>query len=386
MDVLITGSTGFLGGEILILLAKHPGVDRVFCLVRAGSEADGLGRLRKVFGVHGDSLDTSRVIPVPGDLLDPALADRLQADPRLKDIRWIIHAAADTSFGKIHDDVVQKTNVEGLARFAAWAARLPRLDTFMYIGTASIIGKEAVNRVIREDESPDPCATHLVRYTRTKMEGEQLLQQILGPERLLVVRPSIIMGDSRGIKPRSFVILWALAAADLLRLVPVDSGASLDAIPVDFAAEAIIRLMGAQRRHTVYHISAGRGSATTSRKLTDAIAVANPERPPFRFVDHRLMAEMKLWAKGRLFADADLFAYAAYLKYWDAIFPDRRKLRLTLAGFEPYSRFINLSQVFDNARLLDDAGIAPPEPAHSYISRNVAWLGTIDIMEGALDP
>jgi nucleoside-diphosphate-sugar epimerase len=105
------------------------------------------------------------------------------------------------------------------------------------------------------------------------------------------------MGDSRPIVPRSPVILWTLAATNLMRLVPVTPGAAMDIIPVDYAAEAIARLLFAKRNHSVYHISAGESSYTTPRKITAPIEDYFPDRPPFKFVDKSFIEPMKKWAK-----------------------------------------------------------------------------------------
>jgi hypothetical protein len=43
-------------------------------------------------------------------------------------------------------------------------------------------------------------------------------------------------------------------------------------------------------------------------------------------------------------------------------------------------------QLFDNARLLADTAIGPPEPAHSYMRRIRRHLQNIDVLRGALDP
>ncbi len=54
MEIFLTGATGFLGGELLVELAKKTEVKKVFCLVRAQNEGDALRRLKKVFDLHDD--------------------------------------------------------------------------------------------------------------------------------------------------------------------------------------------------------------------------------------------------------------------------------------------------------------------------------------------
>ncbi|GBL34534.1 hypothetical protein EMGBS15_01290 [Filimonas sp.] len=54
MNVFITGSTGFLGGEILMLLSKREEIKKIYCLLRAGNEEEANARLEKVFRLHND--------------------------------------------------------------------------------------------------------------------------------------------------------------------------------------------------------------------------------------------------------------------------------------------------------------------------------------------
>jgi hypothetical protein len=96
--------------------------------------------------------------------------------------------------------------------------------------------------------------------------------------------------------------------------------------------------------------------------------------------------QIKLWAKNKLPADAELHQHTEYLDYWHEVFEEKSQLRILFGGMDPYIEFINLGQVFDNKRLIEDTGIHYPEAVHEYIQRCIDHLGNIDIMEGALDP
>jgi len=386
MNVFITGSTGFLGGEVLVLLSKRKEVDKIFCLVRAKSKDAALVRLEKVFKLHGDHFDKERIIPVLGNLGDAGLSDLLIHNRELHQVNVIIHSAANTSFAKIYDDVVEKVNILGLNEIIWWAKTLKKLQTFMYVGTATIVGKGAAHRVIHEDESPNLKSTHFVKYTYTKMLGEIILRENLPEEKILIVRPSIIMADSRGIVPRSYVIMWALAAGNMMRLVPVNPKSPLDIIPVDYCARAMVNLLFCQRKHLVYHISSGEKHATDTEALTNAIQRLFPERPSFCFVNRKMIGQMKHWARNRMPADSELNKYQNYLAYWEEIFTDKSQLRILFSGLEPYLEFIDLGQTYDNHRLLEDTGMENSEPAHEYLTRCADFIRNIDVLEGALDP
>ncbi len=386
MNFFITGSTGFLGGEILTMLATQPGVDKIYCLVRADSFDSGLERLRKVFAVHNDHFDPSRIIPVCGDMTDENLIEQLSANKDLQSVEIIIHSAANTSFAKIYDNMIEKVNIQGLTRIAKWSATLPNLKTFNYIGTATIIGKGAVNRVVYEDESPNPDSKHFVKYTYSKMMGEVILRETLPAEKILVTRPSIIAGDTRDVTPRSYVILWSLAAMNMLRLNPVLADAIIDMIPVDYAAKAIVSLvLSTRRKYNVYHVSAGTGSSTHPTELQDSIMREFPDAPPFKFLQRHMINQMKQWARGKLDPTAELNQYSEYLDYWERTFSDRKQVRILFGGLEPYYEFMSLGQVFDNSRLLEDTDVGLPEPIHKYLPRHTEWLRDIDVMDGAIN-
>ncbi len=386
-NIFITGVTGFLGGELLIDLSKRKDIDKIYCLIRAESEKTASKRLSYIFSFHEDHLNLDKIIPIIGDLTEEDLSSRLIADKRLSDVNLIVHAAANTSFSPIYDKMVEQVNIHGLEKILNWSKTLKKLKTFLYIGTATICGKETTNRLIKEEESPNVNVKHLVRYTYTKMMGELLLKQYLPEEKILIARPSIIMGDSRQWVPRSYVIMWALASINFLRLVPVNSNASLDIIPVDYASSAIVKLLFSEKRkYNVYHISAGSKSATTLLMLTRAIESYFPDKPTFNFIDRELTREVKLWARKKLNGNNALKNYTEYLNYWNREMEDSGDLRILMGGLDPYLSFIELGQVFDNTRLQQDTDAGFPEPAHEYIKRSVQFIENIDIFEAALEP
>ncbi|MGD0711432.1 MAG: SDR family oxidoreductase [Bacteroidales bacterium] len=386
MNIFLTGSTGFLGGEILVNLSKRPEVKKVFCLIRAKSEDESLFRLKKIFALHKDNFDDKRIIPIIGDLTDPELTKVLSQNKNLRDINIVVHSAANTSFSPIYNEMVEKVNILGLEKVLQWAKNLKNLKTFEYIGTATICGEGVSNRIVFEDESPNLNSKHFVKYTYTKMLGEISIHNNLPENKILIARPSIIMGDTRTWVPRSYVILWALATGNLMRLVPVNPKANLDIVPVDYTARAIVELLFVKRNHSIYHISSGTECMTSPIKLTKTFENNFTDRPPFKFVNIEMIQQMKNWAKGRLQPNNTLFQYPEYLEYWERIFDDKGSLRILFAGLEPYLKFIELGQIFDNTRLLKDTNMGNPEPAHEYIKRSVKYLENIDVFEGALDP
>ena len=383
MNVFLTGSTGFLAGELAVLLSKRPQIRRLYCLIRGNDAQKAWSRLQQVFQFHGDAFDTTKVVPVVGDLADGSLAEKLCRLKDLGEVDTVIHAAADTSFAPSSTESVERINIGGTQQILTWAQSLPNLETFLYVGTASICGTSLTQCNILEDQSPSPGAAHVVRYCYTKMIGELNVKRTIPREKLLVVRPSIIMGDTRDWTPRSYVILWALAAMNAIRLIPTDPHNNLDIIPMDYAVRAIAGLRFAKRRWTTYHISAGKASATNMEKMLAALAGPPNGHPRVKFVAPELLAQIKKWPK-RLRPPSELFTHGEYLDYWHTMF--NGNLRIIMAGMEPYFKFIELDQTFDNSRLLADTGLASPPPPHEYLRTTGKYMNEIDLTEGALDP
>ena len=386
-NVFITGATGFLGGELLVDLSKRPEVGKIYCLVRAASAEKATQRLKKVFDFHNDHFDPSRIIPVQGDLAQDNLTASLTENKLLEDVHYIVHSAANTSFSPIYDKMVEDINIHGLDKILKWSQGLKSLETFVYVGTATICGKQLKNRTVLETESPNLEAEHLVKYTYTKMQGEVQLKKYLPEEKILIVRPSIILGDSRPWTPRSYVIMWTLACMNFLRLIPANANTLLDMVPVDYVSGAIMKIMFSKRKHNVYHVSAGEKGCTTPAQLATTIEAAFPDSPKFNFIGREMVRDVKMWARKRLNEDSSLHKHPEYLDYWKSIMEDTSELSVLMGGLDPYIEFMELGQVFDNTRMIsEDFGIQQSPPAHEYIKNSIHLLENIDIFEAALEP
>ena len=382
--VFLTGATGFLGGELAVALSKTDRAEKIACLVRAECDAEARERLEGVFLLHGDAYDPDRIVAVAGDLSDDQLETRLAGHPALKDINLVIHAGANTSFLKQKYPVLVETNVRGTHRVASWASQLASLEAFAHIGTATIAGagEDVMGKTLGEDE-PNLSARHLVGYTRSKMLAEVTARAMIPGNKLTVIRPSILLGDTRRVVPRSFDIAWILVAIKQLRMFFCNPDAVCDIIPVDYAASAILRLMMGHRRHTTYHVSAG-ASATTCRKTLEAIDYEESGKPPLAFCSKSDLDLMKSWLRNGD-PDSALSMYAEHIAYIRCGL-GKKKARILLSGLEAYWPFIDLSQRFDNSRLLADTGIDLPEPAHEYLKRTAVYLQDIDPIEAASNP
>lgn len=384
--LFITGATGFLGGELAVALSKIDSIEKIFCLIRTRNDEDAVARLKQVFALHGDYFNREKVVPVRADLADPELADRLAADNALRDIDVVIHCAANTSFLQQKTPAIMETNIGGTQRLLGWVSRLRKLQTFAYVGTATIAGAGAdvVGKTIHEDDSPDPEAKHLVGYTRSKMLAEMAVADAIPAEKLLILRPSILLGDSRCIVPRSFDIAWIIVAFRYLRLCFCDADSECDVIPVDYAVKAIVSLLTGARHHSTYHVSGG-PAATTPRKIGKLIDYYDPSLPDVTFCPREHLELVKKWLRTGETFTSELRPYVDHLDHIKATV-GRKNARMLLAGLDAYWQFIDLNQRFDNSRMLADAHIGLPEPAHVYLKRTAPYLHALDPLQAAVNP
>ena len=384
--VFLTGATGFLGGELAVALSKIDCVEKIVCLVRAESDELATDRLRSVFALHEDAYDRNRIMAVAGDLIDEQLPAMLRQHRLLNNINVVVHAGANTSFLERKYPVIEQTNVCGTQRIAAWASGLSSLETFAYIGTATIVGAgdDVVGRMLYEDEAPNPGAKHLVGYTRSKMLAEMAVTTAIPRDKLLVVRPSILLGDTRCVVPRSFCVAWIIIALKHLRMFFGNPDAACDDIPVDYPANAIVKLLTWPRTHTTYHVSAG-AAATTGRQVVESVGYQCPDEPPVVYSSRADLELIKKWLRTNDPPPPALSAYSRQLEYIRHGI-GKRGARLLLSGLEAYWRFIDLDQRFDNARLLADTRIGMSEPAHYYLKRTAVYLNDVDPLEAAANP
>jgi thioester reductase-like protein len=381
--IFLTGATGFLGGELAVALSKLNSVEKIYCLIRAKCDEEALARLKDIFALHGDYYDQYKVCAIRGDLRDDSLPTRLGRMDTLADVNLVIHSAANTSFLQQKYPAIAETNINGTRRILAWASHLKSLETFAYIGTATIVGSSAdvIGRTICEDESPNPSATHLVGYTQSKMFAEMAVRAAIPRDKLVVFRPSILLGDSRYLVPRSFDIAWIIVAIRQLRMFFGNLDTACDIISVDYAAKAIESLLMNPRRYTTYHISAG-PAATTCREILKGIDFT---APAVISCPKEHLASIKKWLRREGELPPALRQYSDYLDHIRFEIGSKNA-RLLLAGLEAYWQFIDLSQRFDNSRMLADTGIGLPEPAHVYLKRTMAYLHDIDPLEAAVNP
>jgi thioester reductase-like protein len=272
-EVLLTGGTGFIGMELLARYLER-GDRKLITLVRASSDAAARKRidgvLANLFGAHAQRY-AGRVQAVAADLTAPRLG--------LPQARWkqlarrvgtIVHSAASVSFAlPLHE--ARAINLEGTRRmldFAQLTSQHGGLERYGHISTAYVAGTHA-GRFSESDLAVGQSFNN--SYEQSKFEAEQLVRAGAGLP-FTILRPSIVVGDSRNGWTAAFnVLYWPLRAfaRGLFTAVPAIPSAPVDVVSVDYVADAAHELFesrgGAGR---TYHLTAG-AKASSIAEIAD---------------------------------------------------------------------------------------------------------------------
>ena len=169
-----------------------------------------------------------------------------------------------------------------------FAAAAPQLRSLAYVGTAYVAGERT--DLVRENELAIGQG-YRNTYEQTKAEAEALVRSRLGSMPGVILRPSIIVGDSQtGVTSSFKMMYWPLKiyARGLWRTVPGYPDAVLDIVPVDFVAAAVARsTFDPAALGSTLHLCAGpRGSATIQQIASRAMEYFHAPEP--RYVDPKL--------------------------------------------------------------------------------------------------
>lgn len=296
---LLTGATGFLGGEVLARLLER-GEGPVYALVRADDDAAADERLRAtVRSLIGDRPELARrAVAVRGDVCEPELGIAAgQRRTLAEQVTRIVHCAASVSFtlglGESRD-----INVEGTRRVLDLAAECRRLELVTHVSTAYVAGD---HRGTFAEHDLDVGQRHRNPYEQTKYETELLVRERSGAVPVQVVRPSIVVGDSRsGWTPAFNVMYWPLKALARghYRMLPLRRDSPADVVPVDYVADALLAVPPTPG--ATWHLTAGEASTTGAvLDLAERHLGIDPPRVVSPAVYRRLLHPLLLLTSGR---------------------------------------------------------------------------------------
>ena len=233
--VIVTGASGVVGRALMSRL-RH---SHVICLAH-----------RQPVQGHG-------VTTVFGDIAAPELGlPQREYRNLVARADAVIHCAAVTDFHR-SDGSLEATNINGTANVVALAeaaeATLYHVSTaFVHTETTGARGSKAVN------------------YAASKRSGEAIVKAAQTPH--VILRPSIVIGDSRSGYIETFQGLHQVAAAisaGSVPMIPFDPTWPIDFVPSDFVADAIASVYENQVAEGEFWITAG----DRALRLAEAVAL-----------------------------------------------------------------------------------------------------------------
>ncbi len=304
-EVLLTGATGFVGQELLARLLERD--DRhVHALVRAEDDGAAAARLP----------DHERLSPLAGDVERPGLGlDGARADALAERVTTVIHCAASVSFS-LGLEESRSVNVEGTRRVTELAERCAQrgdgLERLTYVSTAYVAG---AHRGHFAEDALDVGQSFRNPYERSKFEAERMLRERAAGLPCQVLRPSIIVGDSRTGWTSSFNVLYAplrAFARGSIPALPARRRAPVDVVPVDYVADSAYDL-ATHGPDGTFHLVAGRNATTVGRLMDLASRRFGRSSPPvfpprlYRRLVHPLLLRRLGRAKREALARMEVF-------------------------------------------------------------------------------
>ncbi|AUX39065.1 oxidoreductase [Sorangium cellulosum] len=277
---LLTGANGFLGRFLLLELLERAPRDggKVFCVVRAASDAEALARLGAAYRADPalrrrfEELSADgRLEALAGDLMKPRLGLSGAVFDRLCDeVDGIVHNGALVNHAFSYPQLFEP-NVLGTAEIIRLALRRRR-KAVGYVSTVGVAGGRDPRDPVREDEDAQSLwkerptdSGYAVGYAASKWAGEVLLHDLAQRFGVPVgvFRCSMIMPDRRcvGEVNTSDFLTRLLAGIVYTAVAPrsfyAGEGAHhFDGLPVDFVAGSIAAVVTDLRAgFATYHVT-----------------------------------------------------------------------------------------------------------------------------------
>jgi thioester reductase-like protein len=243
--VFITGATGFVGAFLLFeMLHKYPTNCKFVCLVRCEPSINPLNRIREnlVFLRLWQNDFEERIIPLRGDLAQTRFGlDEKKYIAFATQTDIIFHCGATVNFVLPYSQLYA-SNVCGTREVIRFATHASNCIPVQYISTISVLPPNIVHEVDIDQISPNDLTNG---YGQSKWVAEKLMAKAhrLGLP-VAIYRLGSMCSDSNTGACNPLDINTIVVAATLkIGSYPIEAiNTKLYTLPVDFAAESIVRL------------------------------------------------------------------------------------------------------------------------------------------------
>ena len=273
MAVFLTGATGFLGTEVASELIWTTDED-IYVLVRGRDTKEALHRLKTFWYDQKEIYQEigRRIIPLAGDFTRPDLGLAPSVISMLRGrISRIYHVGAETGIQKSRRELmtVNRRGTACLLRFARMIDAGGSLRRFIFVSTAYTAGLRT-GRILETDPLPEKYATY---YEESKGLAEKLVRSYGLP--YTIFRPGMIVGNSENGRIRNFNTIYYVLKLMLqgkLGVIPVSEDQKLNIVPVDYVAEAIVKIsLMDQAENACFHLTPSEEMKPTAGELADMV-------------------------------------------------------------------------------------------------------------------
>ncbi|MDT8860242.1 SDR family NAD(P)-dependent oxidoreductase [Alkalihalobacillus sp. MEB130] len=257
MNIFLTGATGFLGKKLIEKLLRQGHF--LYVLVRNEKKLKGL---LKEF----TAIESQQIIAVYGDITNPSLVkDQTMMEVLQNKIDVVYHMAALLSFDEAMKKETFSVNVDGTRYVLEFAKRMG-VQKFIYVSTAYTVGKG----VMGQEQLYSTEQEFVNYYEQSKAVSEEVVFAYKGDFDVIVMRPAIIIGDTRtGEADTNFALYGLLKGIRVVQKmiskndfyknqsfrIMLEGETNSNLVPVDYVADVLAIALEHGQKETIYNVT-----------------------------------------------------------------------------------------------------------------------------------
>ncbi|MFD2446951.1 SDR family oxidoreductase [Bacillus sp. CGMCC 1.16607] len=239
-----TGFPGFLATSLIKkIIHDQYEIDHIYLLVLPNQAQKALEEIGKIVKEEGISVEMFTVIK--GDITKPHLDIQPGLNESLHNkATHIFHLAAIYDLA-VPKDIAYKVNVMGTKNVNEWVLNCQKIKRYIYFSTSYVAGTREGRILESQLEMNQSFKNH---YERTKCEAEVLVQSLKDKVPTTIIRPGIVVGNSRTGETIKFDgPYFILNFFDRLKFLPIlpylgQGRAKGNFVPVDYIFNATVYL------------------------------------------------------------------------------------------------------------------------------------------------
>lgn len=233
---LVTGVPGFIGKRLVAKLV--PEGRRIFLLCEPRFRETTEAWAAQVPGAGPDQLVT-----VPGDITQPDLGLGDQTERVRAEVSDVYHLAAIYDLA-VPEELARKVNVLGTSKVLKFLRSFPagRTPRHHYVSTCYVAGTREGMIFENELDRGQGFKNH---YESTKYAAEVLVERSKGEIDTRILRPAIVIGDSKTGETQKFDGPYPMFGAIMMGLmiaVPGPGRGRVNLVPVDWIVDCLVAI------------------------------------------------------------------------------------------------------------------------------------------------